>query len=74
MRITYDAQPIRCGDHELKPHITFAQCEHERTVDGRTMRFAGPPDITIKCETRGREAHISHFVVDKTFIERTWPQ
>lgn len=74
MRITYDAQPIRCGDHELKPHITFAQHEHERTIDGHTMRFAEPPDIIVRCETCGREAHVNRFNVDKTFIERTWPQ
>lgn len=74
MSITYDTQPIQCGDHELKPHITFTQYEHERTVGDHTMRFAEPPDITVKCETCGREAHTNRFTADTTFIERTWPQ
>lgn len=74
MTLTHDGQHIKCGDHELKPHVTFTQHEHERTIDGHTMRFAEPPTITIRCETCGREASTNRFVVDKTFIERTWPQ
>lgn len=74
MCINYNPHTIYCGDHELKPHATFAQYKHERTVDGYTMRFAGPPDITVKCETCGREAHTDRFTVDETCIERTWPQ
>ena len=74
MHITYDARPIRCGDHELKPHVTFTQIKHERLVDGRTMTFAESPDITVRCETCGKESHTNRFAVDETFIERTWPQ
>nr|DAP76099.1 MAG TPA: hypothetical protein [Caudoviricetes sp.] len=38
------------------------------------MRFAGPPDIIVRCETCDRETHTNQFILDKTFIERTWPQ
>lgn len=74
MTITYESHPIRCGNHELKPHVTFTQYERERTIDGHTIRFAGPPDIIVRCETCGREAHTNQFILDKTFTERTWPQ
>lgn len=74
MHINYNPRAIQCGDHELKPHVTFTQRKHERTMDGRTVTFAEPPDITIKCATCGKQSHTNQFTIDETFIETTWPQ
>lgn len=71
--ITYDRQPIQCGDHPLKAHVTFTRREHARAVDGYPMRYAEPPDIIIRCTTCGREAHTDRFVIDNTYIEHSWP-
>ena len=71
--ITHNGQPIQCGNHPLKAHITFTQHEHTRTIDGHTTRFAEPPAITTRCTTCGRETHTNQFTVDNTYIERSWP-
>ena len=72
MPTIHSTQPIQCGNHELKAHITIINYKHERNIDGHAMQFREPPTITIQCETCGRETTTNSFSIDETVVERTW--